>query len=168
MLRYPRPAAAFLAAALLLPLFAPAQQSPQPPAKQSGLTWDPPKLDAKLKLPPGTPPCEIDKVLVLAGARASELVDNLQNFTAREQIDYRIFGAGGFGDTRRSSTDSFDYTATIVKHGETFSVQESRNPSQAAMGFPMESQDVGLPEMALIFLPDLHPDYDMKCEAAML
>jgi hypothetical protein len=168
MLRYPRPAAAFLAAALLLPLRASAQQSPQTPAKQSGLTWDPPKLDAKLKLPPGTPPCEIDKVLVLAGARASELVDNLQNFTAREQIDYRIFGAGGFGDTRRSSTDSFDYTATIVKHGETFSVQESRNPSQAAMGFPMESQDIGLPEMALIFLPDLHPDYDMKCEAAML
>jgi hypothetical protein len=160
MLRQPRPAAALLAAALSLPLHA--------PSSQKGLVWDPPKLDAKLPIPPGSPPCELEKVLAPAAARASELVDNLQNFTARERIEFRIFGAGGFGDTRRSSSDSFDYTATIVKHGETFSVQESRNPSQAAMGFPMESQDVGLPEMALIFLPDLHPDYDMKCEAAML
>ncbi len=156
------PAAFLLIVTLLLPLSVLAQQSP---TKQKGLMWDPPKLDAKLSIPPDAPPCDLDKVLAHAADRANELVDNLQNFTAREHIDFRIFGAGGFGDTRRSSSEAFDYTATIVKHGETFSVQESRKPSQVAMDFPLEAQDVGLPEMALIFLPDLRPDYDMRCEA---
>jgi hypothetical protein len=162
MFRTSRP----LATLLLATLFLLPHASPQNPPKQKGLIWDPPKLDTKLNAPPSAPPCDLDKVLAQAASRASELVDNLQNFTAREHIDYRIFGAGGFGDTRRSSSESFDYTATIVKHGETFSVQESRKPSQIAMDFPLESQDIGLPEMALIFLPDFHSDYDMKCEAA--
>jgi hypothetical protein len=169
MFRTPRSAAALLIAMLLLPVCAtawhPPSQTPAGAAKQKGLMWDPPKLDAKLKVPPDAPPCDLDKVLARAADRANELVDNLQNFTARENVDFRIFGAGGFGDTRRSASESFDYTATLVKKGETFSVEESRKASQVAMDFPMEAQDIGLPEMALIFLPDLRSDYDMKCEA---
>jgi hypothetical protein len=165
-----RPAAAFLIATLLLPLCAPARQSsPQNPAsdaRKKGLVWDPPKIDAKLNVPSDAPSCDLDKVLAQAAARATELIDNLQNFTAREQIDFRTFGAGGFGDTRRAASEAFDYTATIAKRGTTFSVNESRKPSQVAMEFPLASQDIGLPEMALIFFPNLRPDFDMKCEAA--
>jgi hypothetical protein len=164
MSRTSRPAAAFLIATLLLPFCAPARQSqPQTPAssnKSQSLVWDPPKIDAKLHAPSDSPPCDTDKVLAQAAARATELIDNLQNFTARERIDFRTFGAGGFGDTRRQSSDSFDYTATIAKRGASFSVDESRKP------VPSANLDVGLPEMALIFFPDLRPDYDMKCEAA--
>jgi hypothetical protein len=167
MFRVSGPATALLIAVLLLPLHAPAQQSASnAPPKQKGLIWDPPKLDSKLSASPaGAPPCDLDKVLAHAADRADELVDNLQNFTAREHIDFRIFGAGGFGDTRQSESESFDYTATIVKQGGTLSVQESRKAAQVAMNFPLEAQDIGLPEMALIFLPDLRRDYDMKCEA---
>jgi hypothetical protein len=100
------------------------------------------------------------------GPAPPRLVENLQNFTAREQVDYRTFGAGGFGDNRGGGSASFDYTATLARRGSSFSVKENRRVTQAAMEFPLENQDIGLPEMALIFHPDLRPDYDMKCEAA--
>jgi hypothetical protein len=100
------------------------------------------------------------------GPAPPRLVENLQNFTAREQVDYRTFGAGGFGDNRGGGSASFDYTATLARRGSSFAVKESRRVTQAAMEFPLENQDIGLPEMALIFHPDLRPDYDMKCEAA--
>jgi hypothetical protein len=170
MTRDPRPAAALLVAILLVPLYAPARpsqsQSPSNPAKPKSLVWDPPKLDAKLSSSSASSPCDLDKVLAKAAARTTELVDNLQNFTAREQIDFRTYGAGGFGDNRGGGSAAFDYTATIVKRDPSFSVQESRKARQTAIEFPLEHQDIGLPEMALIFFPNLRTSYDMKCESA--
>ena len=170
MFRISRSAAVLLL--VTLPLFpdvvAPQSQPQTRPnkAKPESLVWDPPKIDAKLSVSAVSSPCDLDKVLAQAAARATELVDNLQNFTAREQLDFRTFGAGGFGDTRRRSSESFDYTATITKRGTGFSVKESRKPAQISMDFPLENLDTGLPEMALIFYPDVRPDYHMKCEAA--
>jgi hypothetical protein len=165
-----RSAAAFLVATLLLPLNAPARHAqPQSPAgdtKPKSLVWDPPKLDAKLSSSAVSSPCDLDKILSQAAARATELVNNLQNFTAREQIDFRTYGPGGFGDNRGGGSAAFDYTATIVKHGPSFSVQEGRKARQSAIEFPLAHQDIGLPEMALIFSPDLRLSYDMKCDAA--
>jgi len=178
MLRTSRLAAALLFATLLALHVAAQQSQPQAPAgdspsssdaqtsKSKSLVWDPPKIDAKLRSSSDASPCDLDKVLAQAGARATELVENLQNFTAREQIDYRTFGAGGFGDNRGGGSASFDYTATLARRGSSFVVKESRRVTQAAMEFPLENQDIGMPEMALIFHPDLRPDYDMKCEAA--
>jgi hypothetical protein len=126
---------------------------------------DPPKLDAKLRAS-GDSACDLDKVLAQAADRATELVDNLQNFTAREQLDYRTYGPGGLGDNRGGASASFDYTATIAKRGTSFAVKESRKAAQAAMEFPLANQDIGLPEMALVFFPTLRTGYEMKCEAA--
>jgi hypothetical protein len=170
MFRTSRPAAALLVATLLLPLNAPAHQ-PQPQSsasvsKPKSLIWDPPKLDAKLRSAAGSSPCDLDKVLAQAAARATELIDNLQNFTAREQLDFRTYGPGGFGDNRGGGSAAFDYTATISKRGTSFAVKESRKAAQAAIDFPLANQDIGLPEMALIFFPTLRDDYEMKCEAA--
>jgi hypothetical protein len=170
MFRTPHPAAALLVATLLLPLKAPAHppqhQSSANDTKPKNLVWDPPKLDAKLSSSVGSSPCDLDTVLTQAAARATELVNTLQNFTAREQIDFRTYGPGGFGDNRGGGSAAFDYTATIVKRDPSFSVQESRKSRQTAIDFPLAHQDVGLPEMALIFFPDLRLSYDMKCEAA--
>src|ERR1700722_11607004 len=166
----PRLAAALLITTLLLSTFTPARQSqPQAPTsatKPKSLIWDPPKLDAKLRSAADTAPCDLDKVLAQAADRATELIDNLQNFTAREQIDFRTYGPGGFGDNRGGGSAAFDYTATIVKRGSGFSVQEGRKARQSAIEFPLAHQDIGLPEMALIFSPNLRPGYDMKCDAA--
>lgn len=170
MFRTSRPAAAFVLTILLLPINAAADQ-PRPQSsshetKPKSLVWDPPKLDAKLTSSAGSASCDLDKILALSAARATELVDNLQNFTAREQIDFRTYGPGGFGDNRGSGSAAFDYTATIVKRDPSFSVQESRKAKQTAIDFPLSHQDIGLPEMALIFFPGLRTSYDMKCESA--
>ena len=110
-----RPAAAVLITTLLLSPFAPARQSqPQAPAsntKPKSLIWDPPKFDAKLRSAANSSPCDLDKVLAQAADRATELIDNLQNFTAREQLDFRTYGPGGFGDNRGGGSAAFDYTA---------------------------------------------------------
>jgi hypothetical protein len=45
-------------------------------------------------------------------------------------------------------------------------VQESRALEHGTRAFPFSIQDVGLPEMALIFLPEFQGDYEMKCEGA--
>ncbi|HXM13868.1 MAG TPA: hypothetical protein VN933_01425 [Candidatus Eremiobacteraceae bacterium] len=165
-----RPAAAVLITTLLLSPFAPARQSqPQAPAsntKPKSLIWDPPKLDAKLRSAANSSPCDLDKVLAQAADRATELIDNLQNFTAREQLDFRTYGPGGFGDNRGGGSAAFDYTATISKRGTSFAVKESRKAAQAAIDFPLANQDIGLPEMALIFFPTLRAGYEMKCDAA--
>jgi hypothetical protein len=169
MLGISRPATALLVSTLLLHVGMPADQPRQSPAgntKPKSLVWDPPKMDAKLSSLADSPPCDLDRVLAQAADRATELVDNLQNFTAREQIDFRTYGPGGFGDNRGGGSAAFDYTATIVKRGANFSVQESRKAEQTALEFPLDHQDIGLPEMALIFFPELRSGYEMKCEAA--
>jgi len=170
MFRASSPVASLLLTALLLSPSSPAQQEqPQALAKSTkpkSLVWDPPKIDAKLRSSNDSAPCDLDKVLAQAANRATELVDNLQNFTAREQLDYRTYGPGGFGDNRGGASASYNYTATITKHENSFSVNESRKAAQTAMEFPLANQDIGLPEMALIFFPTLRTGYEMKCEAA--
>jgi VWFA-related protein len=135
--------------------------------KPKGLLWDPPNVDAKLHSSSVAPPCKLDAVLAKASDRATELIENLQNFTAREDIEYRTFGASGLSDFVGGSA-SFDYTATLATQNGALSVQESRQPAQPGKKLPQESQDIGLPEMALIFLPEVQSDYDMKCEGAAI
>ncbi len=165
-----RMAAALLLATLLSPgnLLAdqPRPQSHANETKPKSLVWDPPKIDVKPSASSASSPCDLDKVLAQAAARATELVDNLQNFTAREQIDFRTYGPGGFGDNRGGGSAAFDYTATIAKQRSSFSVQESRKAKQTALEFPLAHQDIGLPEMALIFFPELRSGYDMTCDGA--
>jgi len=71
---------------------------------------------------------------------------------------------GNVGDQLDYGTGSFDYTAVFERHKEGYAVQEGRTPEHGSQPFPAAAQDVGLPEMALIFVPDLKNDYEMKCE----
>jgi VWFA-related protein len=133
--------------------------------KPKGLLWSPPNIDAKIHSSSGAAACSLDAVLVKAADRSIELIENLQNFAAREEIEYRNYGISGLSEFADGAA-SFDYTATLATQNGALSVQESRQPTQPNMKLPQESHDVGLPEMALIFLPEIHSDYDMKCEGA--
>jgi VWFA-related protein len=128
------------------------------------LFWDPPNVDAHLRTDGASAECSLSKVLEQTGKRATELLANLQNFTAQEGIEYRVLG--NVGDQLGYGTGSFDYTAIFEHHNEGYTVQEGRTPEHGSQPFPMAAQDVGLPELALIFLPDLQDDYEMKCEGA--
>ncbi len=128
------------------------------------LFWDPPNVDAHLRADSASAECPLSAVLDQTGKRATELLANLQNFTAQEGIEYRVMG--NVGDQLDYGTGSFDYTAIFEHHKEGSTVQEGRTPEHGSRPFPEAAQDVGLPELALIFLPDLQDDYEMRCEGA--
>jgi VWFA-related protein len=128
------------------------------------LFWDPPNVDAHLRNDSASAECPVSKVLEQAGTRATELVSNLQNFTAEERIEFRALGNAG--DQFYYGAGLFDYTAAFERQKEGYKVRESRTPEHGSETFPGAARDVGLPEMALIFLPNFQDDYEMKCEGA--
>lgn len=128
------------------------------------IRWDPPNVDGRLGSVSASPPCTISGVLEQARAAAQEMVSNLPNFTAKERIQYQVFGQiGGLMDEQ---SGTFEYLALFVPNGTGWAVQETRTPVKGTEAFPASAQDIGLPELALIFLPRYQKDYDMTCEGA--
>jgi hypothetical protein len=128
------------------------------------LRWDPPDVDAPLHSRGSSQPCVLSSVLEQAGARANALIANLQNFTAQERIEYQ--NLGHLFHLAESDVGTFDYTVTFEQHKENVEVQEGRTPRRGSHAFPAGIQDVGLPAIALLFLPEFQGDYEMSCEGA--
>lgn len=150
-------------AVLIAPDLLGAQQSKaEKKPKNRPLFWGPPNVDAPLRSRILSPPCVLANALEQAGARANELVTNLQNFTAQEMIEYEALGSTG--KVRDSNAGTFDYVVVMESSLQGTSVQESRNPERGGHLFPASTRDVGLPSMALIFLAELQGDYEMSCE----
>ena len=91
------------------------------------------------------------------------MVNNLQNFTAQERVDYQAFDRLDY--PVESGRGVFDYIVYFQSHGGGVTVQENRSPGRNARLFAVVNGDVGLPVMALIFLPEMQIDYEMECEA---
>jgi VWFA-related protein len=132
--------------------------------KDKSLFWYPPEVDAPLRSHSSSPPCPLTNVLEQAGDRADDLVSNLQNFTAQEKIEYKMLG--NMGLVLEDGTGTFDYTVVFEQRAEGLAVQEGRTPERGSRAFPASGQDIGLPELALIFLSNFQDDYEMKCEGA--
>jgi hypothetical protein len=140
----------------------------------------PPPKAAKAKPRYGNPPgtgsdsrdhtnaakCDLPAVLAQAGVRANELVTNIQNFTAQERIEFRILDR--VGNQSEAGSDDFDYTAVLVRQALGYTVQESRNPVPGGRQFPIATHDLGLPAIALMFLPELQANYEMTCSGAVV
>jgi VWFA-related protein len=150
--------------AALQPSVPPRAKDTEKKPKSMSLLWDPPKVDAPLRSLSSSSPCLLSNVLEQAGARAEELVANLQNFTAQEKIEYQLLGNSAL--LLEGGGGTFDYTVVFDQRPQEVAVQESRTPERGSRVLPVSIQDVGLPEMALIFLPDFQGDYEMKCEGA--
>jgi hypothetical protein len=154
------------AAILMRPSFLAAQQPTEIEKRMKARSphWDPPDVDAPFHSRSSSLPCELSSVLQQAQARAEDLITNLQNFTAQERIKYvQISNLSRFLD---GDQGTFDYTAVLMQQPGGLAVQESRVPERGSHLFPASTQDVGLPEMALIFGPDLEGDYEMKCDGS--
>lgn len=126
------------------------------------LSWAPPQVDVPVPSLSDTPPCALAGVLNKAGERAEELVDDLQNFDAKEQVRFEQTDPQGMGEL--SMAAKFDY---LVDFGEQagHKLHETRTfvvgTGDADLGAYV---DVGLPAFALIFHPALQGDYEMRCE----
>jgi VWFA-related protein len=136
------------------------------PAKAKPLYWNPPDLDPGKQDRVDASECELNDVLAQAATRANALVSNLQNFTAQEHIVYRVLGGGA--QQLGSGISDFSYNAALIRHAEEFKVSETRVAKEGGRPIPPTSQSIGLPEMALIFLPEIQQNYEMHCGGAVL
>jgi VWFA-related protein len=143
---------------------APAAAEPPKKIKSKSLYWNPPSVDTESRDRTESPECDLPAVLAQAGVRATELVTNIQNFTAQERIEFRILG--GVGNQYDFGSDDFDYSAVLVHQAQGYAIQEGRSPVPGSRPFPIATHDLGLPEMALMFLPEFQGNYDMTCSGA--
>ena len=158
-------------AAVAAPASGPATAIPpgetKPTAKRSSnqnLQWAPPMVDLPLGGGVTAQPCVLAEVLEQAGTRAAELFTSLQSFSAQEDVEYQSNDHMGYLQDARIGT--FDYLVVFQATPSGTNVQESRQPKRGSRLLPVFTQDVGLPEMALMFLPEIQADYEMTCEGA--
>lgn len=127
------------------------------------LHWGPPMIETPVRSTSTSPPCLLPGVLEKASARALALADNLQQFAALEYISYQ--STARLGDTIESGTGTFDYVVDFKQTSLGLVVDEARNPRRGSNLSPVITQDVGLSEISLIFLPEMQVDYVFECEA---
>jgi len=130
--------------------------------KHKDLHWSPPDVDAVLPGISGIVPCALPTALGGASERAVELLVNLENFTAKERIEYIKQDDHEALEERDASV--FDYTFGFETRGDGRSSQEYRTVAKGGHALSASGQDTGLAALALIFLPSLQGDYDMRCE----
>ena len=145
-------------------LAAPPSRDIEKKLKNRGLQWSPPALDSPIHSLESSTLCDIANVLEQAGARESEQATNLQNFTAQEKIEYQTSSRRGILSL---GSETFDYIIVLQRSPQGLVFQEKRNPRHGSSLSPAANQDMGLPEMALIFLPNMRDDYEMSCEGAV-
>lgn len=125
--------------------------------------WAPPDVDAEKLDLDSTAACQLNQVIDSVGSRAQELVQNVDRFTATEEIEHSNISPMGLQTSRE--TRKFDYLVEIRQVGTSdLDVQEYRNASVATQEFPGHIATVGLPTLALIFHPYLQARYEFQCE----
>lgn len=130
--------------------------------KNRSLQWVPPQVDAPLGSRISSPPCVLADVLQQAGARANELYTSLESFSAQERIEYQAWDHMGYLQDSRMGT--FDYVVLFSLTPGGMTVDESRHPEHGSPLLAVFTQEIGLPEMALLFLPEMQDEYEMSCE----
>jgi hypothetical protein len=141
---------------------APRESAAQKAAKKPSAQWAPPDVDAPLASLASSPACSLPGVLEQASERAAELVENLQNFTAREEVQSELLD--DLGAVLGAQSGTFDYLVDFKFQGAGLIVNETRNLTGGAGPLPGSVEDAGLPAIALIFLPVYQNDYDLRCE----
>ncbi|MBI4462769.1 MAG: tetratricopeptide repeat protein [Acidobacteria bacterium] len=151
----PQPASLASPAVLATPGLAAAVAVPPAP------TWAPPDLD-EVRPPVLTDvSCNQPEVVGALKRHATELVDNLQRFTATEQVESERVDEAG--KVRASKARTFEYVVFIEKTpAGTLSVQEKRNGRVGLESFATYA--TGLAAMALVFHPIYAEDFAFQCE----
>jgi hypothetical protein len=125
--------------------------------------WVPPDVDdEKLSMDLGAS-CALQEVTEAAGTRVEELVNNVDQFTATEEMEHESLSPLGVRLSKESR--SFNYLAAIRKVGARgLDVQEYRDGSVSTQSFPAHLATLGLPMLALVFHSDFRDEYEFKCE----
>ncbi|MGC1415020.1 MAG: tetratricopeptide repeat protein [Candidatus Acidiferrum sp.] len=125
--------------------------------------WAPPDVDVEKLDLDSTATCQLDQVLHSVGSRAKELIQNVDRFTATEEIEHSNVSPMGLQTSRE--TRKFNYLVEIRKVGTSdLDVHEYRSGPSATEDFPGHIATIGLPTLALIFHPYLQARYEFQCE----
>jgi hypothetical protein len=157
---------------LIHPAPAIAQHQPATPGKPKStvLTWNPPQVDWRLKSHIPDPPCILPSALKKASERADTIFENLKSFVAREDIRFQTmaYRASDQQDmVLNEFARAYDYIVFFKETPDGFVAQDSRKPLGGSSLQPAFDQDLGLTEMALIFLSGMQADYEFKCEGTV-
>lgn len=134
-----------------------------PDASLSLPTWGPPNVDDEKPVLAAGTKCPSDHVIDMAGRRVKELVDNLSNFDATEDVVHENLDV--LGKPIDKETRKYDYIASISEpQKDVLKVEESRNGLTDKGGFPAGIATKGLPALAFVFHPDRRQDFEMVCE----
>lgn len=124
--------------------------------------WAPLNVDAERPAVRDESQCPLSQILHETSARANELVQNLQRFSATEQVDYTEFGRNG--KPRKSIKELYNYVAQIEKiPSGTFRVEEYRYAKTQNENLSTLS-DTGTAAFGLIFLPSVIGNFEIRCE----
>jgi tetratricopeptide (TPR) repeat protein len=112
-------------------------------------------------LPVDDTTCPLSQILQETSGRVSELVENLQSFTATERVEHTEFSKNG--KPRKSSSEVFGYVAEIKENPyQGFWVDEYRTAKGQADPPPLA--DTGTAALALIFHPKVIGNLEVHCE----
>jgi len=135
-------------------------------------TWAPLDVDAEKIELDSSVKCDLAQVLQSASTRVEELVQNLDRYTATENLEHFDLSPGGSKTSRE--TRKFNYLVEIHQMGTTdLDVEEHRSgwmPTEKIRGYPVRTEfpedieTTGLPMLALIFHPRLQARYEFACE----
>jgi hypothetical protein len=107
--------------------------------------------------------CDLPAVLHGVGERMTQLVSNLEKFSATEHIEH--FRVDNSGVLRGRETRSFEYVVLVMQNPvQGFQLDEYRNGSTDPRQFPAQIATEALPVMALIFHPLMVSDFKITCE----
>jgi hypothetical protein len=124
--------------------------------------WTPPNPEAPLATLDPSVACPITDLLAQAGQRATEMVENLQSFTARETVNYEQLN--DLGVPTMGERVLFEYAVGFEERTGALKVTEARSAAPGSGSLSAGFQDSGLVAIALIFPPYYQGDYEMRCE----
>jgi tetratricopeptide (TPR) repeat protein len=125
--------------------------------------WGPPGVD-DLK-PPVAPDvtCPGEAVIETAGLRVKQLVDNIAQFAAVEDLVHEQLDKSGNPITKE--TRKFNYVASISEEVPGYlSTEEYRDLRYGVADLPDHIVTTGFVSLALIFHPDMRENFQMTCE----
>jgi len=172
--RHPEHRAAAVARRLLEQLRTPREDSATPAAQSTDLVapaqaaaaslaphWAPPDVEKTVPPVAADVSCSLPQILTAAGQRTAALVENLQQFTATERIEYTKLDEGG--NVQSTEAQEVNYLVFIRKMptGD-LTVREVRDGRRTFTSFPTETR--GLAALALIFHSYYVDDFAMGCE----
>jgi tetratricopeptide (TPR) repeat protein len=125
-------------------------------------TWRPPDIDdVQPALEPGLT-CSRADVLDGAGRRVQELVQDINRFTADEDLFHKSLDGAGLSN--HAETRKYNYAATISSKPGSISIEDYSADRVPQSGYPDGIGTTGFITLAFVFHPEMQGDFDFDCE----